>query len=117
VDKHLPYDSNVVVSCTPKFDSTDIYKTILRHENISLEAGSEKTTESSAKVGFSAKVKAMIPIFGAGEAGVKGEVSGGSADKKNYETIEVNLALPQEIATLLRKSTSTNLLFSRIFIT
>jgi hypothetical protein len=103
VDKHLPYDSNVVVSCTPKFDSTDIYKTILRHENISLEAGSEKTTESSAKVGFSAKVKAMIPIFGAGEAGVKGEVSGGSADKKNYETIEVNLALPQEIATLLRK--------------
>lgn len=103
VDKHLPYDSNVLVSCTPKFDSTDIYKAILRNEHIDLEAGGEKTTESSAKVGFSSKFKAIIPLFGSGEAGAQGEVSGGSANKKNYETVEINLALPQEIAVLLRK--------------
>jgi hypothetical protein len=103
VDKHLPYDSNVLVSCTPKFDSTDIYKAILRNENINLDAGGERSTESSAKLGVSAKFRAMIPIFGSGEAGTTAEVSGGSSDKRNYETLEVNLALPQEIAVLLGK--------------
>src|SRR5580700_4042045 len=36
VDKHLPYESNVLVSCTPKFEATDIYKSILRTENIQI---------------------------------------------------------------------------------
>lgn len=103
VEKHLPYEQNVLVSCTPKFEPTDIYKSILRGENISLESASEKSSSTSSKVSANTKFKAMIPLFGSAEAGVAGEASGGAAKKTSFEPIEINLALPQEIANLLRR--------------
>lgn len=103
VDKHLPYESNVLVSCTPKFESTDIYKSILRGENIQIESGSEKSSGTASKLSVSTNFKAILPFFGSGEAGIKGDTSADSAKKTTYESIEVNLALPQDITTLLRK--------------
>lgn len=82
VEKHLPYEQNVLVSCTPKFEPTDIYKSILRGENISLESASEKSSSTSSKVSANTKFKAMIPLFGSAEAGVAGEASGGAAKKQ-----------------------------------
>jgi hypothetical protein len=103
VDKHVPYESNVVVSCTPKFEATDIYKSILRREGIEIETSSESSSGSSSKLGISTKFKALIPFFGSGEAGAKGEVSGESGQRKIFNSIEINLALPQDIANLLQK--------------
>ncbi|MGA9911597.1 MAG: hypothetical protein WBR17_03545 [Paraburkholderia sp.] len=103
VDKHLPYEKNVLVSCTPKFESTDIYKSILRSENIVLETTSEDSTATAAKASVSTKFKALIPFFGSGEAAVGGEISGGSGKKMAFEPVEINLALPQEITKLLEK--------------
>jgi hypothetical protein len=103
VDKHLSYESNVLVSCTPKYEATDIYKAILRNENVHLETDSEKSTGTASKVSVSTKFKAMLPLFGSGEAGVNGETGAQSGQKTSFTTIEVNLALPQDITHLLEK--------------
>lgn len=103
VDKHLPYQSNVLVSCTPKYEATDIYKAILRNEKIQLETGSEKSTGIESKVSVTTKFRAILPLFGSGEAGASGEIGGKSEKKTSVEAIEVNLALPQEITHLLEK--------------
>ena len=103
VDKHLPYESNVLVSCTPKFEPTDIYKTILRDETIQIESGSEKSVGSSSKFSAGTKIKAILPFLGSGEAGVRGDIGETSAQRTRYAQIEVNLALPQDITTLLRQ--------------
>jgi hypothetical protein len=104
VDKHLPYNSNVVVSCTPKFESIDIYKSILKTQDIRLEGGSEKATGSSAKISVGTKFKAMLPFVGSGEASLGGETSGTSSHKLTDEPIEANLALPQDVADLLKRA-------------
>jgi hypothetical protein len=103
VDKHLPYESNVLVSCTPKYEPTDIYKSILRSEKIQLETGSEESTGTASTLSVSTKFKAILPLFGSGEAGVEGETGAESGHKTSFETIEINLALPQEITHLLEK--------------
>ena len=103
VDKHLPYESNVLVSCTPKFESTDIYKSILRNENIQVESASEKSSGTSSKLTVGTKFRAIIPFLGSGEAAIDGETAADSGKKTNYESIELNLALPQDIHSLLRK--------------
>ena len=103
VDKHLPYDSNVLVSCTPKFEPIDIYKSILRNEGIQIESASERTTSTASKVSVTTKFKAVLPFFGSGEAGVGGEAGASSSKKTKSAPIEVNLSLPQDITTLLRQ--------------
>jgi hypothetical protein len=103
VDKHLPYEANVLVSCTPKFEPTDIYKSILYNENIHLETTSEKSSGNSTKLTVGTKFKALIPFFGSGEAAVAGDVGGSSSKKTSHAAIEVNLALPQDVTNLLRQ--------------
>jgi len=103
VDKHLPYESNVLVSCTPKFEPTDIYKSILRNENIQIESTSEQLAGTASKLTVSTKFKAILPFLGSGEAGVGGETGANSSKKTSYAAIELNLALPQDISNLLRR--------------
>jgi hypothetical protein len=103
VDKNLPYSSNVVVSCTPKFQPVDIYKSILRSQNIRLESEEEKTTGSSAKASVATRFKATLFLLGSGEAEIAGETSGSSGRAVRTETIPANLELPQEVADLLSR--------------
>ena len=104
VDKNLPYSSNVVVSCTPKFAPIDIYKAILREQNIYVETEVDKSSETSSKVSMGTKFKAILPLFGSGEAKLEGETSGGSGKKVKMETIETNLELPQDVHHLLKRA-------------
>jgi hypothetical protein len=104
VDKNLPYNSNVVVSCTPKFQAVDIYSAILRAENIYIESQVEKGSGTESKVGVGAKFKATIPFFGGGEAKVDAETSGKSNKTVKLETIETNLELPQDVHHLLART-------------
>jgi hypothetical protein len=103
VSKYLPYEKNLLVSLTPKTTVVDIYHTVLAAEGIRLatETTEKRTTDTS--LGFSAKVKAMIPIFGSGEAGTQGEVNAGSEKERKFEEVPINLELPQHVAELLKR--------------
>ena len=103
VSKHLPYESNLLVSLTPKTTVLDIYQTILSASEIRITTGGIEKRSTEASIGFGAKVKALIPIFGSGEVSTKGAIKAGSGAETKYEEVPINLELPQHVADLLKR--------------
>ena len=48
-------------------------------------------------------MKAILPLFGAGEASADGTVKAGSGAETRFEEIPINLELPQHVADLLQR--------------
>lgn len=109
VSRYLPYDSNVVVSLTPKTSLIDIYHSVLRQVGITLKAEAETTSNTKSSVGLSTKFKAIIPFMGSGEAEIKGNTEAGSGKKEIYEEVPINLALPQDVSEVLKKASKGSL--------
>jgi hypothetical protein len=103
VSKYLPYEKNMLVSLTPKTTVLDMYHTILSEAGIQITEGSTERRSSEANVGFSARVKATIPIFGSGEVGTRGGVKAGSGREQKFKEVPINLELPQHVADLLKR--------------
>jgi hypothetical protein len=103
VSKHLPYADNILVSLTPKMTVLDIYQIILGKAGVRLSAGVTDRRSTEANVGVSTKFKALLPLFGSGEAGVNGGVKAGSGAEEKYEEVPINLELPQHVADLLER--------------
>ena len=103
VSKYLPYDQNLLVSLTPKTSVLDIYHTILSRSDIRITTETTEKRSSEASTGFNARVRAMIPIFGGGEAGASAGVKAGSSNEQKFEEVPINMELPQQVADLLRK--------------
>lgn len=103
VSKYLPYDKNSLVSLTPKTSVVDIYHTILSNAGVRLVAGSTDKRSSETNIGFGAKVKAMIPLFGGGEVESSGGLKAGSATETKYDEVPINLELPQHVSELLQR--------------
>jgi hypothetical protein len=104
VTKHLSYDKNIVIRVGPKTDIEDIYKSILRQVGIKILSESDKTAHSESALTIGAKVKALIPLFGGGEATAEGEIKAGGTTKDTYEEVSFNLSVPQDISELLRRT-------------
>lgn len=103
VSKYLPYDKNLLVSLTPKTTVLDIYHTVLSDAGIRITTGVTEKRSTETNVGFSTKVKALIPIFGSGEVGAEGGLKAGSGTEQKYEEVPINLELPQHVAELLHR--------------
>lgn len=103
VSKYLPYEKNILVSLTPKTTVLDIYHTILSSAGVRIAAGTIEQRSTESSVGIGARVKALVPLFGGGEAETKGETKAGSLLEQKYEEVPVNLELPQHVAELLNK--------------
>ncbi|HWB21048.1 MAG TPA: hypothetical protein VG711_12155 [Phycisphaerales bacterium] len=102
--KHIADDDMIVVRCGPNMSTESVYRSILRQSGIRLETTnvSETGTKASAKtrVGF----KALIPIFGGGEAEVGGEIEGNSTNSLSWEFVGYDLGEAQAIGELLQKA-------------
>lgn len=103
VSKHLPYEKNSLVSLTPKTNVVDIYHTILSNAGVRLVAGTTDKRATETNIGFGAKAKAMIPLFGGGEVETSGGLKAGSGSETKYEEVPINLELPQHVADLLKR--------------
>jgi hypothetical protein len=103
VSKHLSYGENILVSLTPKTAVLDIYQTILSKAGVHIISGGVEKRSSEANLSFSAKVKALIPIFGSGEIGTEGGLRAGSSNEQRYEEVPINLELPQHVSDLLKR--------------
>src|SRR5262245_15149455 len=107
VSKYLPYEKNIVISLSPKTQVSDVYSSILRQLNVTTRA---KTTETSGRE-LSASVKAtaktaLLPLFLTGEAEGGGGVTSTTDKQTEYEEIDFNLELPQDISELVRRTGS-----------
>jgi hypothetical protein len=103
VTKYLPYAENLLVSLTPKFTIADIYHTILSQAGVRISAATVEKRGTETTAGVSAKVKALIPLFGGGEATAEGGIKAGSGTGKRFDEIPINLELPQHVAELLSR--------------
>ena len=103
VSKYLPYENNSLVSLTPKTSVIDIYHTVLSNAGVRIMTAATEKRSTETALGFSAKVKALVPLFASGEAGTQGNVKAGSAGEQKYDEIPINLELPQHVAELLKK--------------
>ena len=97
VEKHLPYRNNITVSLTPKFELIDIYKSVLGSLGVKLETQTTTTSSSELEIGIGAKVKAFIPCFSS-EIEAKSTESKASSASVTHNEIELNLALPNDVA-------------------
>lgn len=103
VKKYIDYDSNIVISLSPRTTLKDIYQSILRKSGVSLKTS---YTEGS---GDSTKIKGKASIQGAVALILKGKVNLGIESDRNskledkYEEIEFNLELPDDVADLITR--------------
>ena len=101
--RYLPYENNIVVQLTPKFEVEDVYRTVLRAAGVSLEettvSGQTGELGATGKIGF----RALIPLLGG--ADTSAEVTGkqGTSETKTYREIPFNLSLAQDISNLLNE--------------
>ncbi len=101
VSRYLPYDENIVVRLSPQTDVIDIYRNILRNNNVKLLVGESNGTQTSSRAGIGAKIRAKIPLLGSGEVKAEASSSAGESSEKQYEEIPINLELPQDVSEIL----------------
>lgn len=106
VSKYLPYHEHLLVSLTPKTSVLDVYHTILAQAGVRIAAGSTERRGTETNLSFGAKVKAMVPLFGSGEASTSGGVKAGSGSDEKFEEVPINLELPQHVAEMLKRARS-----------
>jgi hypothetical protein len=104
VTKYLPYAKNVVIRITPKTEIVDIYSSALRQSGIKLVGETSESTQRESSISIGAKFKAMIPLFGGGEAKTEGQITAGGVESTKYEEVPLNLALPQDVSEVLHKT-------------
>lgn len=100
VSKYLPYDDCLAVSCSPKSNVKDIYKSILRKLDIEIITDKQKSKSANIEVGAVAKIKSKIPFLVSGEVEGSTKVDASTKQQLSYKTIEFNLELPQDIFDL-----------------
>jgi len=104
VSKYVKYDDHIVVSLSPKFSMEDIYKAILREAGVTVRTSFTEGTGQETRTGLKAQVQATIAMFG--KASVAADESERKSQNKTeqFDEIEFNLALPNDVASLIHKA-------------
>ena len=97
LNAHIKQENKVIVQCSPTITLHDIYKTILKKLEITIQSSSSIENEDNTKAKFNFKVK--IPMFA--EAGMEVEKSIGEREVNSELQIDVNGA--QDIAEIIKK--------------
>ena len=104
VQEYLPYEKQIVVRLTPKTQISDIYASVLRQLGIQLNSGSTESSGRETSASVKAAFKALIPIFGGGEASTEGTAKAQAGTAKSYKEVPFNLELPQDVSELIRET-------------
>ncbi|MGQ3850525.1 hypothetical protein [Pseudomonas capsici] len=101
VKKHLNYEENIVISLSPKTSLRDIYQSMLRKSGVTLNTSYTEGTGDVSKVKGKAFIEGAIALVlkGRAEVAVENEKTYRLEDK--YEEIELNLDLPDDVASLM----------------
>lgn len=103
VSKYLPYGSHLLVSLTPRTRLLDIYQQVLSTAGVRIVSSTTEKSSAEASISMTARLKAVIPIFGSAEAETSGSKKSGTGEDRKFEEVPVNLELPQTVADLLNR--------------
>ncbi|MCD9473354.1 hypothetical protein C9J22_02850 [Photobacterium phosphoreum] len=103
VKKYIDYEDNIVISLSPKHTLKDIYQTILRKSGITLRTSYTKGSGQSSTVKGKARIQGAIALVLKGTAEVGLDKSTNQSSTENYEEIEFNLELPDDVADIVNR--------------
>lgn len=103
VKKYISYDENIVISLSPKTTLKDIYQSILRKSGITLRVSYSEGTGDTTKVKAKASIQAAVALVFKAKVGVEAENANESKQEDNFEEIEFNLMLPDDVADLIHR--------------
>ncbi len=106
VSRYLPHEDNIVISLSPRSGIQDIYKYILSEAGVVLATSFSEGTGVEGKIKSKAKIETTIAMLGKAGTEIQGEIGSNRSTTTNYEEIEFNLNLPNDVASLLRKVNS-----------
>lgn len=102
IKKHLLIENIIPIQCSPTTNLIDIYSSILRQSDIQILTDVSKEETQHGEVGGSFKTKLKIPLIAEVEGGVSGKKGKDTTKSKEYETVEYNLELAQDISEILK---------------
>lgn len=102
--KYISYDDNIFISLSPKSTLKDIYQSILRKSGVTLKTSYTEGTGDITKVRAKAEIKGAVAVVlkAKAEIGIDKETS--SRLDEQYEEIEFNLELPDDVADLINRA-------------
>ncbi|ENM5727775.1 hypothetical protein V4V56_003779 [Vibrio mimicus] len=103
VKKYIDYDDNIVISLSPKHTLKDIYQTILRKSGITLRTSYTKGSGQSSTAKGKARIQGAIALVLKGTAEVGLDRSTNHSSTENYDEIEFNLELPDDVADIINR--------------
>lgn len=103
LQRHIPEDQRITVHCGPTTSAEDLYRSILRQQNIEIKSETVVDTSREISGSLTSKFTAMIPFFGGTEIEAKGEAKGNHGTNITTIPIEFNLSVAQDVGELLKK--------------
>lgn len=96
LNAHIDQENKIIVQCAPSITLPDIYKTILKKLEITIQSSSSNESEDSTKIKFNFKIK--IPVLA--EAGMEVAKSIGASEIKSESQMDVSGA--QDVAEIIK---------------
>lgn len=103
VAKQLSSDNYIKINCSPDTKPIDIYQSLLRQLNVEIIDRVQSSSSSDLEVSGKVNVTVKVPFVADGKAELGTAVSLGDQKSIDYKVVEFNLALPQDIAEILKK--------------
>ena len=115
VKKYIDYDSNILISLSPRTTLKDIYQSILRKSGVTLKTSYSEGTGDSTRVNSRASIQGAVALVLKGKVDVGIEKNRNSSLSDNYEEIEFNLELPDDVADLIHRAGSKKVIILENF--
>lgn len=103
VKKYIPYEDNILISLSPKTTLKDIYQSILRKSGVVLKTSYTEGTGDTSKVKSKASIQAAVAMVMKGKMEVGVELDSVAKKDEQYDEIEFNLELPDDVADLIHR--------------
>ena len=104
VKKHVKSENSIVVSLSPKSTLKDIYQSILRKSDVILSTTYSEGVGTTSKVGGKARIQGAIALILKGTVETSIEKGNTKSRTDNYEKIEFNLELPDDVADIINRA-------------
>lgn len=103
VKKYINYEDNILISLSPKTSLKDIYQSILRKSDVILRTSYSEGTGDKSKINSTASIESAVAMVLKAKVLVGADIESSSSTTDQYDEIEFNLELPDDVADLIHR--------------
>lgn len=101
VKKYISYDDHILISLSPKHTLKDIYQSILRKCDVLLRTSYTEGTGEKTKITGKASIQGAVALIAKASASLEAQDEKNKNITEQYDEIEFNLDLPDDVAHLI----------------